>query len=786
MTEYTSVPDVKFLKKLPLTSSHWGTYRAEVSDGKAKILHPFEMDDEPSAIGSGILDVQDGPTRITHPMVRKSWLESGPSSNPERRGVDPFIAVSWDTANRLVADELQRVKATFSNKAIYAGSYGWSSAGRFHHAQSQIHRFLNCAGGYTRSVNSYSLAAGEVLLPHVMGQMYDLLSTTTSWPSIIKNTRLFVAFGGVPLKNGQINSGGVGRHIQRENLVKARDVGIEFVNVSPIRGDVEEEVKAEWFAPRPGTDVAILLGIAHTLYTRKLYKKHFLERCTVGFERFVPYLMGGTDGIVKDVNWASKISGLDGKDIEMLARRMASTRTMISVSWALTRQDHGEQPFWAAIAVAAMLGQIGLPGGGLGFGYSATNSVGDQAGRLKSTALPQGINQVKDFIPVARISDMLLNPGGQFEYNGQQLTYPDIRLIYWAGGNPFHHHQDLNRMVKAWRKPETVIVHEWSWNTLAKHADIVLPCTTPLEREDMAFSPRDPYVVAMQKVSNKPEHCRDDYDILRGIAKKMGMEHEFTGGRCASEWIRWIYDTTRDRAKEKGVQMPSYDKIREDGWYKVPVPEKDIITLDDFCQDPDAHPLPTKSGKIEIFSSVIDGFDYDDCPGHPSWMEPCEWLGNATQQYPIHLISNQPVTRLHSQLDHGSHSRRSKIKGREPVLINSVDAEQRGITDGDVVRIFNDRGACLAGVIIDDQVRPNVIQLSTGAWFDPQYLGVLGSLCKHGNPNVLTLDKGTSRLAQGPSAHSCLVQVERYIDEPPAVTAFTPPEIIFSDPVSVK
>ncbi len=610
-----------------------------------------------------------------------------------------------------------------------------------------------------------------------IGGMYDLLSTTTSWPSVIENTRLFVAFGGIPLKNGQINSGGVGRHIQRESITKAAEAGIEFVNISPIRGDMDRVVKAEWFAARPGADVAILLGIAYTLYTHGLHDQRFLEHYTVGFERFLPYLLGQTDGVEKDSEWASGISGLPAGDIEMLARRMASTRTMISVSWALTRQDHGEQPFWAALAVAAMLGQIGLPGGGIGFGYSATNSVGDQAGRLKSTALPQGKNAVKDFIPVARISDMLLNPGGSFEYNGQQATYPDIHIVYWAGGNPFHHHQDLNRMVKAWRKPDTVIVHEWSWNALAKHADIVLPCTTPLERDDLAFSPRDPYVIAMQKVSEQLGQCRNDYEILSGIAKVMNREDEFTEGRSAANWIRWIYNTTRERAGKQGVEMPDYETIQRDGWYKVPAPKDNIITLAAFCQDPQKHPLSTKSGKIELFCDQIDGFNYDDCLGHPSWMEPCEWLGNATAKYLLHLISNQPVTRLHSQLDHGSHSRQSKINGREPMTINPKDAAQRGLTTGDVVRIFNDRGACLTGVIIDDQIRSGVIQLSTGAWFDPQEPGVLGSLCKHGNPNVLTMDKGTSRLAQGPIAHSCLVQVERYTDNLPEVTAFEPPEI---------
>ena len=161
---------------------------------------------------------------------------------------------------------------------------------------------------------------------------------------------------------------------------------------------------------------------------------------------------------------------------------------MISVSWSLTRQDHGEQPFWMAIMLASMIGQIGLPGGGFGFGYSATNYIGGQFTVLPGAAFPQAENKIDDFIPVARITDLLLNPGKKFDFDGKIYEYPDTRLIYWAGGNPFHHHQDLNKLIKAWKKPDTIICNEWCWNTLAKRSDIVLPCTTPLERKDIMMT----------------------------------------------------------------------------------------------------------------------------------------------------------------------------------------------------------------------------------------------------------------------------------------------------------
>ena len=763
--------------KLPLTSAHWGTYRARVGNGRVQELLAFEEDKDPSPIGHGIIDVQHGPTRIDAPMVRKSWLQGGPGHCPDLRGVDPFVEVSWETANKLVAEELARVRSVYGNSSIFGGSYGWASAGRFHHAQSQLHRFLNCIGGYTKSKFTYSFAAAEAIVPHILGSYRAYLDTCTSWDSIRKNTELFVCFGGVPLKNGQICQGGTGHHYQRENLIAAGEANINFVNISPIKSDLLDQVGGAWLAARPNTDVAILLGIAHTLQSEGLSDQLFLDQYTQGFEEFHAYLMGETDGIAKTAEWAAHISEIPAQAIRELAIQMAKKRTMISVSWSLTRQDHGEQAFWAVIAVASMLGQIGLPGGGFGFGYSAVNYIGGQFTILPFSAFPQGKNPVSDFIPVARISDLLLKPGESFDFDGKVYEYPDIRLMYWAGGNPFHHHQDLNRMMQAWQKPDTIIVHEWCWNSLAKRADIVLPCTTPLERQDIAMTPRDPYVVSMSKLTEPYGKSKNDYDIFSGIARLMNVEADFTKNRSEIDWQRKIYDETRDKTAELGVEIPEYEQFLEEGWFKVDPPTEPVVMLSDFRADPVNNPLLTPSGKIEIFSQTVSNFNYDDCPGHPVWLEPYEWLGSDDKRWPLHLISNQPKTKLHSQIDHGSHSKASKVMGREPVHIHPVDAAQRNLNDGSIIRVFNDRGACLGGVVIDTALRPGVIQMSTGAWYDPLDPAEQNSLCKHGNANVLTRDKGTSKLGQGPSAHSCLVEIELYTEDLPPVTAHEPPQI---------
>ena len=743
-----------------LTSTHWGTYRVEVKDGKVVALRGFEHDPDPSPIGPGIVDVLDGPTRITAPVVRKSWLERGPGTAGEQRGSDDFVEVTWDEANKIVARELERVRQAHGNRAIYAGSYGWASAGRFHHAQSQLKRFLNCIGGFTSSKNTYSFAAAEVVVPHILGDFRGLIDTTTSWESIASDCELFVAFGGVPLKNGQISQGGTGAHVQKGGLLAAHEAGVRFVNISPLRSDLLDEVEADWLAIRPGTDVALMLALAQVLLSEDLHDQIFLDRYTTGFDRFATYLSGETDDVAKTPDWAAEICEISADTIRDLARRMAASRTMISTAWSLTRQDHGEQPFWAAIALASMLGQIGLPGTGIGFGYSAMNNTGLNRRQLDYGAFPQGRNPVADFIPVARVTDMLENPGGRFDYDGREYEYPDIRLVWWAGGNPFHHHQDLNRLRRAWARPDTIIANDWCWNALASHADIVLPCTTPLERSDLALTPKDPYQVAMEQAVAPIGQARNDHDILRGIAAEMGVEEEFTEGRTPEEWQRWIWDVSRQQAAKAGVELPDWERFRRDGWIKVAAPDKPTLMLETFRADPVANPLATPSGKIEIYSETIEGFGYQDCPGHPAWMEPTEWLGRAMPGQ-LHLISNQPRNKLHSQLDHGSVSEADRPKGVERVTMHPYDAAKRGLGEGQIVRLHNVRGACLAEVRVSDTIRSGVIQIATGAWLDLD-----GDLCRRGNPNVLTLDKGTSKLAQGPVAHSCLVVVDPWDHAP--------------------
>jgi biotin/methionine sulfoxide reductase len=752
-------------------SSHWGAFSVRLRDGTIEIV-PHPRDPDPSPLLGNIPASVSHRARIVGPMIRRGWLERGPGPD-RKRGRDEFVPVDWPRALDLVAAELQRVYRAYGPRAVFGGSYGWASAGRFHDAPRQLHRFLNMAGGYVRSAGSYSSGAATVILPHVIGPQEAVAGNNVSWDELLAHSALVLAFGGMALKNNDVGGGGTGEHIARARLGAARRRGVEFRLISPLRDDLPPEIEATWHPIRPGTDTALMLGIAHTLVSEGLHDRGFVERFCAGYEIFESYLLGHFDGQPKNAAWAAAICGLPADVITTLAQRAAGRRTLVTCSQSLQRAERGEQPLWMGVVLAALLGQIGLPGGGFAYALGSTSNTGKPPLAVPLPTLPIGQNSIADFIPVARIADMLLNPGEPFDFNGRHLAYPDIKLVYWAGGNPFHHHQDLNRLREAFARPETVVVHDSVWTASARHADVALPATITLEREDIGGAAGDPLLVAMHRGPAAPFcEARDDYDIFSALAERLGITEAFTEGRSTREWLRHLYEATRRALLAREADALDFDQFWERGELVLPTLPWDGGIVRAFRRDPETTPLPTPSGKVEIASATIAGFGYKDCPGHPVWLPPSE---THSPRFPLQLIANQPATRLHSQLDFGATSQSSKIRDREPVRIHPRDAVVRGIRDGDIVRIYNDRGACLAAAVLSDALRPGVLQLSTGAWYDPADAAADNPMCVHGNPNVLTRDAGTSTLAQGCSGQLAVVQIERFDGPLPPVKAFDPP-----------
>jgi trimethylamine-N-oxide reductase (cytochrome c) len=544
--------------------------------------------------------------------------------------------------------------------------------------------------------------------------------------------------------------------------------------------------------PRPNTDVSMILAMCYVLYKNDMYDKKFVRKNTVGFDKFIDYVLGKEDGIEKTPEWAEEICAVKAEAIERFAKTLAKERTMIMGGWAIQRAEHGEQVPWAIVTLSSMLGFIGLPGGGFGFGYheGSGGSPKHQAVGLSgissniSTKGPwdtqKGIN-----IPVARIVDMLNNPGTEIDYNGKKVKYPDVKLVYWTGGNPFHHHQDRNGMIKAWKKIETFIVNEPFWTATARMADIVLPATTEVERTDIEvlgdYSLRG--YVGMNQLIKPVGESKDDYEIFRELSKRFGLEKEYTDGKTQMQWIQGFYEDAMKKAKEMKLPMayPSFEEFWEKGYLGFPKPTKESmqwVKMADFRKNPRRNRLGTPSGKIELFSKTIDKMNYKGCRGHVTWFEPNEWLGSPKAKiFPFHLLSPHPKYRLHSQLNNTALRHVYEIKEREPISIHPVNAKAKGIKNGDIVRVFNSRGEILAGALVTNHVSIDTVRIHEGAWYNPLNPAEEKTLCIHGDVNVLTQDIPTSKLAQGSSANTALVDFEKYTGVAPKVSIFNAPNI---------
>ena len=765
------------------TATHWGMISALTQGGRFVKALPSSKDPAPSPMIAAFPDRVYSRTRVAYPMVRKGFLKNGAAGDNTLRGADDFVRVGWDEALDLVAAELRRVKAKYGNAAFFPGMADWQSVGLLNNASTLTRRMLALHGGFTDDTGDPSVAAAMVILPHVLGGL-EVYDQQTAWPVILEHSKTVVFWGCDVLKNNQIGTHpadhyAYGAMKQLRDKVASRE--INAISIDPRMTDTAQYLGAHWIAPRPNSDTALMLGLMYTLHSEKRYDASFIAKYTYGFDQFLPYLLGKSDGRPKTPEWAAALCGIPAGQIRDLARTLAAGRTMLISGYAIQRADHGEQPYWALVTLAAMLGQIGLPGGGFGLSYHYDNGGSLSAKAPGIVGISSGDNPVKDSLPFERIADMLLQPGTEVDYNGKKIVYPNIKMIYWAGGNPLTHLWQTNKVIEAWQRPETIVVADPFWTATARFADIVLPVTTTFERNDIelcgAYSQR--YIVAMHKVVDPVGESRSDYDIMTGLAQRLGFKDKFTEKKTEIDWLRSFYAQAEKSAKQLGVAMPNYDAFWKAGFAEFPIPSdaKDFVKHADFRANPVKHALGTPSGKIEIYSKTIAGFKYDDCPPHATWIEPAEWLGDAkAKTYPLHIVSPHPNSRLHSQLDNTTLRESYEIGSREPIWINEGDAKARGIAKGDVVRVFNDRGSVLAGALTTSRVRAGVVVLHEGGWYDPDQPGKPGALCKHGLINVLTLDKGASKLSQGNIANTALVQVEKYEQPLPAITAFDPPQ----------
>lgn len=786
--------------------SHWGAMNALVKGGKVAEVKPFGADQYPTEMLNGIKGLIYNPSRIRYPMVRLEWLKNRHNGDRTTRGDNRFVRLTWDAALDLFHEELERVQTEYGPWALYAGATGWRQTGQMHSCGNHMQRAVAMHGHFVKKVGDYSTGAGQVILPYVLGST-EVYSQGTSWPLILENSKTVVLWGNDLYKNLQVgwNCETHESYAYLEQL-KARvaEGSIRVISVDPVRTKTQKYLGCEQLYVNPMTDVAFMLGMAHTLYNEALYSQAFIDAYALGFDDFIAYVQGeAEDGVAKTPEWAAEICGVSAEDIRDFARLLAADRTQLLFGWAIQRQQHGEQPYWMGAVLATMLGQIGLPGGGISYGHHYSSIGVPSSGASAPGAFPRNVDAGKtpvhnntDFqgaastIPVARWIDCLLNPGDTIQYNGAEVTFPDVRMCVFSGCNPWHHHQDHNRMKQAFQRLETVVTVDYAWNATCRFSDLVLPACTQFERNDIdiygTYSSRG--VLAMHKLVDPLFHSRSDFDIFTDLCRRFGRDEEYRQGLDEMGWVKRLYDECREANKsfspasgdgEASSPMPEFAEFWKEGYVDFG-PGENWVRHADFRQAPEVNALGTPSGFIEVSSRKIARYGYDDCRAYPTWMEKAERShgGPNSDRYPLWLQSVHPDKRLHSQMCESEELRATyAVQGREPIYMSPQDASERGIQGGDLVRVFNDRGQLLAGAVVSDDFPPGVVRIQEGAWYGP--VGPeIGALDTYGDPNTLTLDVGSSRLAQAPSANTCIVEMERFEGEAPEVTAFGGPSVV--------
>lgn len=704
--------------------------RAHVKDGK---VIRFETDNgEPPQIraclrGRAYRQRLYHPDRLTRPLRRVG-----------ERGKGKFEEVSWDEALDVVAGEMIRIKETYGNSAIFFG--GGSGNQGMLHGTIPMGALLLAFGGFTRI---WGVASYEGPLFASMAT-YGTIRTGSSREDLL-NSKMVILWGWNPANT-------IWDPETSHTLARVREKGIPMVAVDPRYTDTAATFAEKWIPIRPGTDTTMLLAMAYVIVSEGLQDQGFIDRYTVGFEAFRRYLLGEEDGQAKTPRWAEAITTVPAETIADLARRYATSKPAALIAgWGPSRGAFGDQYSRAANILCALTGNIGLPGGyasGFMRAYSSREtSSGTHGSRnpVEKGAPPRpnslyklrgGANPNSHRIHSAKIFDAILR--------GKAGGYPtDLKMAYFVASNFLNQHPNTNKGVQALKALEFIAVHDQFMTPTAKFGDIVLPANTFMERNDIA-PPwlGSPYYIYLNKAVDAPGECKSDLEIARLLAKKLGLK--------PGMWDLEDADLLPMIAQGR-PDIDDYAKMQQDGVLKIKLDEP-VIGFKAQIADPENHPFPTLSGKIEIDCQHIAEMNNPLLPSIPKYLTHAE-SHNAplAEKYPLQLLTTHYKTRAHSTWHNVPW-----LKEIEPhsVWINPVDAEQRGIKDGDLVDVFNDRGRIRIPASVTGRIMPGVVNVSQGAWFDPDEEGVDRGGCA----NVLTDD------AHSPSgAHhmnSALVQVE--------------------------
>ena len=771
---------------------------AHVENGRITRL---ETDDRPDSLaapqlracprGRAYLRRQYHPDRLLHPLKRVG-----------NRGEGKFEQISWDEALDTVAGQFERVKAKYGNGALFV-PYGTGSYNQLNGSHT-ARRLMNLYGGCLGIYNSYSWAAINAATPTVWGTL-----VTGNQRQDWLNSRYILMWGWNP---AEMRDG-----TNSDYFIKlARGNGARVVCIDPRHSLSAAALADEWIPIRPGTDAAMMTAMAYVMLAEGLLDTDFINTYCLGWdsthmppdaeiaESYSDYLLGVRDGPPKPPEWAAAITTVPAGMITRIAREYATLKPgVLYQGYGMQRRAYGEQVVRAGCVLAAITGNFGISGGwASGLGLQAPDGGG------LWTVFPTGQNPFKAAIPVFLWTEAVLHGKEMTQADGiigATALESDIKLIYAVATNCLiNQHANVNRSAEILRdesKVEFLVVQDNFLTPTGKFADIILPACTQFEtwgvEDGWKYSDE---VILQPKLVDPPGDCKSDYQICADIADRLSIGEAYSEGRDEKAWVEYCLDVWRST---RFPDLPSMDEFLEKnlGSWSNPV-TKPAIAFEDFRHDPENYPLNTPSGKIEIFSKQLyDLNNPEEIPPIPKYIQewespfPCrcetvrpakasardgegdsptmqspvkrdsptaekiasltkeQLARNDTGVYPLQAIGHHTLARVHS-----THDNNDWLDEAFPqrVFINPLDAAERNIRDGELVRVWNQHGELVIPARITPRILPGVVDIPQGAWWAPDDNGVDFGGCI----NVLTSERWTP-FAFGTAQHTIMVQISK-------------------------
>jgi anaerobic dimethyl sulfoxide reductase subunit A len=725
--------------------------KAWVKDGR---IIRITTDDRPDSPGDPQLRACPRGRAYRRRVYHRDRLRQ-PLKRVGERGEGRFAPVSWDEAAQLVADAMRRVRDEHGPAAFF-NIYATGGSSLFAGSQMSA-RLLNLFGGRLGYYNSYSSACARWATPYSLG-----IDDTGHSADDYVNSKLILLWGFNPVETIFGTNTGY-------RLKLAREAGARIVVIDPRLTMSAQSLADEWIPIRAGTDNALMDAMAYVMLTEELHDQAFLDRYCVGFDEehlppaatpgssYKSYVLGQSDGTPKTPEWAERFTLIPRATIARLARDYARTKpAALLAGLAYNRRAYGEQPVRGSITLAAMTGNVGISGGSPG---GVSYSVGRP---LPVGRFPAGHNSVPEAIPAFKWTDAVVRgtemgaPDGVRNLpEGQRTLGTNIKFIFNTAGNTLvNQHANINRTHRILRDPKLldfIVVTDQFLTPSARYADVLLPAVTWFEHNDICtIWDQGASLIFMNQAIAPMHQCKSDYDIFTLVATKLGIAQEFTEGKTDLQWLEEM--TRPSQAADPG--FPGFDEFRRRGVHIFKY-DKPHVPFADFRGDPDAHPLKTPSGKIEIYSSRLADMRIEQLPPIPKYIP--EWEGGPWDplfaKYPLQAIGSHYHRRVHS-----THDNVDWLEEAMPqrVYMNVVDAKARGIGEGDEVRVVNDRGELRGRARLTRRIIPGLVDIPQGAWWTPDKNGV----DRRGSVNVLTSERATPG-ARGNAQHTMLVQVEK-------------------------